>query len=148
MEKLLSENHGFEAFAILLVLNVLGMVGKFLYRLFDKKNDQTEKNLKAINEKTQQLSEQLSGLRGSTERLQSLISSYMETTIGFASKLGSVEKQLINSAENLMDLENQISQIPRYDDDMKKFMQAIKWLAGPERWSEIKETILKDDFPT
>lgn len=80
------------------------------------------------------------------EHLQNVISSYMETTIGFASKLGSVEKQLMNAADNMIEIEGRIVEMSRYDDDIRKFMHAIKWLAGPERWRELKETILKDDF--
>lgn len=153
MGHLLTDYHGIEALGILLVLNVLSMVGKFLFKLFDKRNDQTDLKQKAISDKTQDLSVKMATMSGSMEHisntmvhLQNLISSYMETTIGFASKLGAVEKQLVNSVENLTELEKQISKIARYDDDMRKFMHAIKWIAGPERWEEIKETILKDDF--
>lgn len=146
MGRLLTEYHGIEALAILLVLNVLAMVGKFLVRLFDKKNDQTEKNHKSLTEKTQQLSEKMERLDGSMGHLQNVISSYMETTIDFASKVGAVEKQLMNTAENLIEMERKISEMPRYDDDIRRFMHAIKWLAGPDRWDELKETILKDDF--
>lgn len=145
MEKILLEYHGLETLGVLLVLNVLAMVGKFLFKLFDKKNDQAESRQKNITEKTQRLAEKMATLTGSMDHLQNVISSYMETTIGFASKLGAVEKQLINTAENLSEMERQISKIADYDDEMRKFMNAIRWLAGP-RWAELKETILKDDY--
>jgi phage-related minor tail protein len=71
----------------------------------------------------------------------------METTIGFATKVGSAEKQISNFSEQMARMEERFSQISKYDDDMRKFSSAIKWLAG-NRWDELREALLNDDFET
>lgn len=92
---------GLDALALAFTLNALVWIGKFLWKLFEKKNSAAEQNQKQTAEKVQQLSESLANIEGQIDRLMNVTSSYMETTIEFASKLGAVEKQFDHFSEKL-----------------------------------------------
>lgn len=43
-------------------------------------------------------------------------------------------------------LEGTISEVPKMRNDLRRFYAAIKELAGPDKWLEIRDQIMKDDF--
>lgn len=147
MEHLIGSEHGMQAvtgFCVLLAINVILTVGKYLIKLFEKKSDKNEQSIKDFHKKIETMNSQVAKTEGQLERMVSIISSYMETTIRFSEKIGSVEKQLTNVMEKMESVDDKFSEISKYDDDMRKFSSAIKWLAG-NRWEELRQQILDDD---
>ena len=104
MEFLTKNETAVQAFAIALALNVLVFVGKFLWKLNEKKESRSDKNQEALSLKTESLFVKMAHLEGRMEHLINVISSYMENTISFASKLGAVERQLDHFSEKFEEL--------------------------------------------
>lgn len=139
MEKLLTDYHGTEALAALLALNVLMTVGRFLWKLFEKKTKETEivhKDLerkttekdKEIEQKANDLYAKLARVEGQLDsiagpqlqRLMNTVGSYMETTINLSSKIGGVEKQMEIMIEMIEKFDLQIEELKDLTRELRK----------------------------
>jgi hypothetical protein len=69
---LINNEHGIKlagGLAILLCLNILLAVGKFLFKLFEKKSDKAEESLRGFQEKAEAAVKKMAHIEGRMEQL-------------------------------------------------------------------------------